>query len=318
MSGKILELRGLTKHFPMSRGRILKAVEAIDLDVYEGETFGLVGESGCGKSTLGRTIKGIYEPTAGTIRFQGQDTASMTRPEQKVYRRNLQIIFQDPYSSLNPRMTVRELIGEGLEIHRLGNRERQKRRVFETLEMVGLNPEHVTRFAHEFSGGQRQRLAIARALAVEPRFIICDEPISALDVSIQGQIVNLMKDLQRKLGLTYLFIAHDLSMVKYISDRVGVMYLGRLVEVAEKNELFRNPQHPYTQALLSSIPIPDPRIERQRKEIPIEGEIPSPMMRIDGCSFRARCPFAAPRCASMEYTLKDIGNQHYVMCTKFP
>jgi oligopeptide transport system ATP-binding protein len=317
MKDTILELRGLKKHFHLNRGRILKAVEDIDLDIREGETFGLVGESGCGKSTLGRTIKGIYEPTAGSIVYEGKDTARMDPQERKLYRRDMQIIFQDPYSSLNPRMTVKELIVEGLEVHKLGTREEQTRRVFETLELVGLSPEYVTRFAHEFSGGQRQRLAIARALAVKPRFIVCDEPISALDVSIQGQIVNLMKDLQRELGLTYLFIAHDLSMVKYISDRVGVMYLGRLVEVADKTELFANPQHPYTQALLSSIPIPNPKIERERKEIPIEGEIPSPLERIPGCSFKTRCPFAVARCDTMEYELKDIGNRHYVMCTKF-
>jgi oligopeptide transport system ATP-binding protein len=317
MSDTILELRGLKKYFTLSRGRVLRAVEDIDLEIYEGETFGLVGESGCGKSTLGRTIKGIYGPTAGHILFQGKDITKLDAQSLKIYHRSMQIIFQDPYSSLNPRMTVRELIGEGLEIHRLGTRNEQRKRVFETLEMVGLNPEYVTRFAHEFSGGQRQRLAIARALAVEPRFIVCDEPISALDVSIQGQIVNLMKDLQRKLGLTFLFIAHDLSMVKYISDRVGVMYLGRLVEVAEKTELFANPQHPYTQALLSSIPIPDPKIERERKELPIEGEIPSPLERIPGCSFKTRCPFAVAKCDRMKYELTDIGNRHYVMCTKF-
>jgi oligopeptide transport system ATP-binding protein len=317
MRDKILELRGLKKHFPVGATRTVRAVEHVDLDIYDGETFGLVGESGCGKSTLGRTIKGIYEPTAGRIVFQGRDTARMDAHERKAYRRDMQIIFQDPYSSLNPRMTVGELIGEGLEIHHLGTREEQKRTIFHTLEIVGLSPEYVTRFAHEFSGGQRQRLAIARALAVQPRFIVCDEPISALDVSIQGQIVNLMKDLQREFGLTYLFIAHDLSMVKYISDRVGVMYLGRLVEVAEKAELFANPLHPYSQALLSSIPIPDPRIERQRKEIPVEGEIPSPMEEIKGCAFKTRCPYAVPRCDTMEYTLMDAGKEHLVMCTRF-
>lgn len=317
MNGTILEVRGLQKHFAVGRGRLLKAVQNIDLDIREGETFGLVGESGCGKSTLGRTIKGIYLPTAGTIVYQGRDVSRMDARERKSYQRDMQIIFQDPYSSLNPRMTVKELIAEGLEIHGLGTRDEQRQRVFETLELVGLSPEHVTRFAHEFSGGQRQRLAIARALAVRPRFVICDEPISALDVSIQGQIVNLMKDLQRGLGLTYLFIAHDLSMVKYISDRVGVMYMGSLVEVADKTELFANPQHPYTQALLSSIPIPRPRIERARKEIPIVGEIPSPLEKIAGCAFKTRCPFAVPRCDSMVHELTDTGNRHLVMCTKF-
>lgn len=317
MNAKILELKQVKKYFHFSRRRMLKAVDNINIDIYSGETFGLVGESGCGKSTLGRTIKGIYTPTAGQVIFKGQDIAQMSKNEQKTYMRNVQMIFQDPYSSLNPRMTVKELISEGLEIHKLGTRAERERKVFETLALVGLNPEYVTRFAHEFSGGQRQRLAIARALAVEPKFIVCDEPISALDVSIQGQIVNLMKDLQEQFGLTYLFIAHDLSMVKYISDRVGVMYLGRLVELARKQELFDNPQHPYTQALLSCIPIPNPRIERQRKEIPIEGEIPSPFEPIAGCSFKTRCPYAVPACDEMEYNLINTGSEHFVMCTKF-
>lgn len=317
MNAKILELQQVKKYFHFSRRRVLKAVDNINIDIYSGETFGLVGESGCGKSTLGRTIKGIYTPTAGQVIFKGQDVAQMSKKEQKTYMRNVQMIFQDPYSSLNPRMTVKELISEGLEIHKLGTRTERERKVFETLALVGLNSEYVTRFAHEFSGGQRQRLAIARALAVEPKFIVCDEPISALDVSIQGQIVNLMKDLQKQFGLTYLFIAHDLSMVKYISDRVGVMYLGRLVELARKQELFDNPQHPYTQALLSCIPIPNPRIERQRQEIPIEGEIPSPFEQIAGCSFKTRCPYAAPACDKMEYNLIDTGSEHFVMCTRF-
>jgi oligopeptide transport system ATP-binding protein len=317
MKKKIIELKDLKKYFHLSRHRVLKAVDNINIDIFQGETFGLVGESGCGKSTLGRTIKGIYTPTAGQVIFKGQDTAHMNRKEKKIYMRNMQMIFQDPYSSLNPRMTVKELISEGLEIHKLGTKAERERKVFEILELVGLNPEYVTRFAHEFSGGQRQRLAIARALALEPKFIVCDEPISALDVSIQGQIVNLMKELQQKFGLTYLFIAHDLSMVKYISDRVGVMYLGRLVELAKKKELFGNPQHPYTQALLSCIPIPNPRIERERKEIPIEGEIPSPLEKIAGCSFKTRCPYAVAACDDMEYTLIDTGNGHFVMCTKF-
>ena len=318
MNGTILQLSGVNKHFHVRGNRILKAVESIDLEVRAGETFGLVGESGCGKTTLGRTIKGIYEPTAGRIVFEGRDTAHLYARERKTFQRDMQIIFQDPYSSLNPRMTVQELIVEGLEIHHLGTKAEQKAKVFEVLRFVGLTPEYVTRFPHEFSGGQRQRLAIARALAVEPKFIVCDEPISALDVSIQGQIVNLMKDLQQEFGLTYLFIAHDLSMVKYISDRVGVMYLGRLVEVAAKKDLFASPRHPYTQALLSSIPIPDPRIERARKEIPIEGEIPSPLQTIAGCAFKTRCRFAEAACDRMETVLKDTGGGHLVMCTRYP
>jgi oligopeptide/dipeptide ABC transporter ATP-binding protein len=317
MEEKILELNNLKKYFYLSGNRILKAVDNINIEIYRGETFGLVGESGCGKSTLGRTIKGIYKPTAGQVIFEGKDLSKMNKKDMKLYMRYMQMIFQDPYSSLNPRMMVKELISEGLEIHKIGTKETQERKVFETLHLVGLNPEYVTRYAHEFSGGQRQRLAIARALAVEPKFIVCDEPISALDVSIQGQIVNLLKELQEKFGLTYLFIAHDLSMAKYISDRVGVMYMGRLVEIAGKKELFENPKHPYTQALLSSIPIPNPRKERGRKEIPIEGEIPSPLETIAGCSFKTRCQYATTICDQMEYKLIDISDGHSVMCTKY-
>ena len=317
MKEKIIELKNLKKYFYLSRNRILKAVDNINIEIFRGETFGLVGESGCGKSTLGRTIKGIYRPTAGQVIFEGKDISKMNKKNMKFYMRYMQMIFQDPYSSLNPRMMVKELVSEGLEIHKMGTRETQEKKVFETLRLVGISPEYVTRYAHEFSGGQRQRLAIARALAVEPKFIVCDEPISALDVSIQGQIVNLLKELQDKFKLTYLFIAHDLSMAKYISDRVGVMYMGRLVEIAEKRELFENPKHPYTQALLSSIPIPNPRKERERKEIPIEGEIPSPLDRIPGCSFKTRCKYAKSICDQMEYKLTDIGHEHYVMCTKY-
>ena len=295
----------------------MKAVDNINIEIYRGETFGLVGESGCGKSTLGRTIKGIYKSTAGQVIFEGKDISKMNKKDTKFYMRYMQMIFQDPYSSLNPRMIVKELISEGLEIHKMGTKDTQEQKVFETLYLVGLSPEYVTRYAHEFSGGQRQRLAIARALAVEPKFIICDEPISALDVSIQGQIVNLLKELQEKFGLTYLFIAHDLSMTKYISDRIGVMYMGRLVEIAGKRDLFENPKHPYTQALLSSIPIPNPRKERERKEIPIEGEIPSPLEKIAGCSFKTRCQYATAICDQMEYKLIDISDGHSVMCTKY-
>jgi oligopeptide transport system ATP-binding protein len=317
MKEKIIELKNLKKYFYLSRNRILKAVDNINIEIYRGETFGLVGESGCGKSTLGRTIKGIYKSTAGQVIFEGKDISKMNKKDMKLYMRYMQMIFQDPYSSLNPRMIVKELISEGLEIHKMGTKDTQEQKVFETLYLVGLSPEYVTRYAHEFSGGQRQRLAIARALAVEPKFIICDEPISALDVSIQGQIVNLLKELQEKFGLTYLFIAHDLSMTKYISDRIGVMYMGRLVEIAGKRDLFENPKHPYTQALLSSIPIPNPRKERERKEIPIEGEIPSPLETIAGCSFKTRCQYATAICDQMEYKLIDISDGHSVMCTKY-
>jgi len=317
MKEKIIELKNLKKYFYLSGNRVLKAVDNINIEIYRGETFGLVGESGCGKSTLGRTIKGIYKPTMGHVIFEGKDISKMNKKDMKLYMRYMQIIFQDPYSSLNPRMMVKELVSEGLEIHKMGTKEIREREVFETLGLVGLTPEYVTRYPHEFSGGQRQRLAIARALAVKPKFIVCDEPISSLDVSIQGQIVNLLKELQKKFGLTYLFIAHDLSMVRYISDRVSVMYMGKLVEIAGKRELFENPKHPYTQALLSSIPIPNPRKERERKQIPIEGEIPSPIETIVGCSFKTRCPYATAICDQMEDKLIDIGNGHSVMCTKY-
>jgi oligopeptide/dipeptide ABC transporter ATP-binding protein len=310
-----LSLRRVSRHFAVSRRRVLKAVEEVDLDIARGETFGLVGESGCGKSTLGRTIKGIYRPTAGTIRFDGRDITRHGRQASQAYSRQMQMVFQDPYSSLNPRMTVRELIGEGLKIHGLGNQAERLSKVEEMMSLVGLEAEYMNRFPHEFSGGQRQRIAIARALVLDPEFVICDEPISALDVSIQGQIVNLLKDLQRRIGLTYLFIAHDLSMVKYISDRVGVMYLGRLVEIAPKKELFENPRHPYTQALLSSIPIPDPRRERERVVLTPRGELPSPMEKIAGCAFRTRCPYATEACASMVPELTPVAPGHGVMCT---
>jgi len=310
-----LELHQLRRHFPISRGRVVKAVDGVDLTIERGETFGLVGESGCGKSTLGRTIKGIYAPTGGEVIFDGKNTAALTRAEARAFARRVQMIFQDPYSSLNPRMVVREIIGEGLEIHRLGTRAERGERVREMMALVGLDPEYQNRFPHEFSGGQRQRIAIARALVVDPEMIVCDEPISALDVSIQGQIVNLLKSLQERIGLTYLFIAHNLSMVKYISDRVGVMYLGRLVEVAPKDELFSNPLHPYTQALLASVPIPDPRLEAARVERTPEGEPPSPIDAIEGCAFQSRCPLAHEGCRTMRPVLTEAVPGHKVMCT---
>jgi oligopeptide/dipeptide ABC transporter ATP-binding protein len=310
-----LSLRGVSRYFNVSGRRTVRAVESVDLDIARGETFGLVGESGCGKSTLGRTIKGIYRPSAGTVLFDGTDATRLDRAGARAFARRMQMIFQDPYSSLNPRMTVRELIGEGLEIHKVGTRAGRLALIEEMMRLVGLDAEHMNRFPHEFSGGQRQRIAIARALVLSPEFVICDEPISALDVSIQGQIVNLLKDLQRRIGLTYLFIAHDLSMVKYISDRVGVMYLGRLVEVASKKKLFDNPLHPYTRALLSSVPIPDPRRERARVELTAQGELPSPMQKITGCAFRARCPHARAACATLVSELTPVAPDHSVMCT---
>ncbi|MEQ1770212.1 MAG: oligopeptide/dipeptide ABC transporter ATP-binding protein [Devosia sp.] len=310
-----LELKNVRTHFTVSGGRKLKAVDGVDLVVEEGETFGLVGESGCGKSTLGRTIKGIYKPTDGNIVFEGQDIARLSSQDAQTFARRMQMIFQDPYASLNPRMTVGEIIAEGLDIHRIGNRAERLERVRAIMQTVGLNAEYRHRFPHEFSGGQRQRIAIARALVVEPAMVVCDEPISALDVSIQGQIVNLLKDLQQRLRLTYIFVAHNLSMVKYISDRVGVMYLGRLVEVASKDELFRNPKHPYTQALLSSVPIPDPKQEAARVEQILEGDLPSPIGTITGCAFRSRCPLAHEACKTMLPVLSEQEAGHKVMCT---
>lgn len=311
----ILELRDLHMHFPVSKGRSLKAVNGVDLTVMRGETFGLVGESGCGKSTLGRVVKGIYKPTSGTVVFDGEDINALGRAAARGFARKMQLVFQDPYSSLNPRMTVGEIIGEGLDIHRLGSPAEREEKMHEIMRLVGLNPEYTDRFPHEFSGGQRQRIAIARALVVSPEMIICDEPISALDVSIQGQIVNLLKDLQKRIGLTYLFVAHDLSMVKYISDRVAVMYLGRLVELASTEELFGNPLHPYTQALLSSVPIPDPKREAERVEMTPEGELPSPVDDIAGCAFRERCPSAHDACKSMRPIHAEPVAGHKVMCT---
>ncbi|GIP20489.1 ABC transporter ATP-binding protein [Paenibacillus sp. J22TS3] len=271
MSQPLIEVQGLKKYFNLGKGNVLKAVNDISFSIQEGETLGVVGESGCGKSTAGRTILRLYEPTAGSVKFNGTDIYKLSPGKMKAMRRDMQMIFQDPYASLNPRFTVTDIIGEALDIHNLaGSRTERKKRVEELLDMVGLNPDHATRYPHEFSGGQRQRIGIARALAVNPKFIICDEPISALDVSIQAQVVNLLQDLQKKLGLTYLFIAHDLSMVKHISNRVAVMYLGRVVELAESEELYANPLHPYTKTLLSAIPVPDPEIEANKQRVLLE------------------------------------------------
>ncbi|MDR4316760.1 oligopeptide ABC transporter ATP-binding protein [Niallia circulans] len=266
---KLLEVKNLQKHFSAGRDRVIKAVDGVSFDIFKGETFGLVGESGCGKSTTGRTIIRLYDATGGEVKFEGEDVhGKKSKAELRKFNQKMQMIFQDPHSSLNPRMTVLDIIAEGIDNHNLAKTpEERRQRVEELLEVVGLNKEHATRFPHEFSGGQRQRIGIARALAVEPDFIICDEPISALDVSIQAQVVNLLKKLQKERGLTYLFIAHDLSMVKYISDRIGVMYMGNMVELAEADELYENPIHPYTKSLLSAIPLPDPRYERERKRI---------------------------------------------------
>lgn len=316
----ILEVNNLVKHFPLDSGlfskkqEIVQAVNGISFKVKRGETLGIVGESGCGKSTAGRSIIRLYEPTAGQIIFEGKDVTKAKGNDLMELRRNMQMIFQDPYASLNPRMTVGDIVAEALDIHRLAKGQQRTTRIFELLKTVGLNPEHANRFPHEFSGGQRQRIGIARALAVNPSLIICDEPISALDVSIQAQVVNMLEELQEKLGLTYLFIAHDLSMVKYISHRIAVMYLGRIVELTSSNDLYTNPMHPYTQGLLSAIPIPDPIIEKKRQRIVPKGNVPSPINPPSGCYFRTRCPHAMPVCAEEAPVLKDMGNDHLVAC----
>ncbi|MCL6605777.1 MAG: ATP-binding cassette domain-containing protein [Paenibacillus sp.] len=277
-SNNLIEVKGLRKYFNVGNHKVLRAVDNLNFSIRPGETLGMVGESGCGKSTAGRTILRLYEPTAGSVIFNGTDINKLSSGKMKAMRRDMQMIFQDPYASLNPRFTVSDVIGEALDIHNLaGSRQERKKRIEDLLDMVGLNPDHATRYPHEFSGGQRQRIGIARALAVNPKFIVCDEPISALDVSIQAQVVNLLKELQGRLGLTYLFIAHDLSMVKHISDRVVVMYLGRMVEIAESEELYANPVHPYTQSLLSAIPIPDPDIEMNKKRIILHDELGTPI-----------------------------------------
>jgi len=316
----LIEVKGLKKHFISNKGffrkktRALKAVDGLNFHIRKGETFGLVGESGCGKSTTGRTLIRLYEATEGEIIYKGTDLARKSEKELKGFRKDIQMIFQDPYASLNTRMTVSDIIGEAIDIHKIAKGEERQKLIFELLEKVGLSKDHASRYPHEFSGGQRQRIGIARALAVNPEFIICDEPISALDVSIQAQIVNTLEDLQKELGLTYLFIAHDLSMVKHISDRIGVMYLGKMAEVAESDTLYSEPLHPYTQALLSSVPIPDPELNRQNQEIVLEGEVPSPMNPPSGCRFRTRCKYAKGVCAELEPEMKEVKKGHFVAC----
>lgn len=310
----LISVKNLKKHFYVGEG-VLKAVDGLSFDIYPGETFGLVGESGCGKSTVGKTIIRLYEPTDGELIYDGNDIYGLSRKEMQVIRKNFQMIFQDPYASLNPRMNVEEIVGEPLDIHKAYESKTDRRnRIIELLELVGLNEEHSMRFPHEFSGGQRQRIGIARALALNPKFIVCDEPISALDVSIQAQVVNLLKDLQDKLGLTYLFIAHDLSMVRYISDRVGVMYLGHMMELAKSEELYMNPLHPYTKALLSAIPIPDPEVQQNRHRIMLEGDVPSPINPKDGCRFAERCRYVVDKCREETPEFKMIKEDHFVAC----
>ncbi|NLX62686.1 MAG: ATP-binding cassette domain-containing protein [Tissierellia bacterium] len=311
----LISVRNIKKYFDVGKGKTLKAVDGISFDIYPGETFGLVGESGCGKSTAGRTIIRLYEPTDGEVYFNGENIYKLSRSEMNRVRRDFQMIFQDPYASLNPRMPVEDIIAEPLDIHKAYKSQKERRdRVIELLKLVGLNEEHAQRFPHEFSGGQRQRIGIARALALNPKFIVCDEPISALDVSIQAQIVNLLKELQKDFGLTYLFIAHDLSMVRYISDRVGVMYLGHMMELATSEELYSEPIHPYTQALLSAIPIPDPEIQRNRQRIILEGDVPSPIDPKENCRFVDRCRFATDRCRMEIPEFREIKKDHFVAC----
>ncbi|MBO9358879.1 MAG: dipeptide ABC transporter ATP-binding protein [Thermomicrobium sp.] len=321
----LLDVRNLKMYFPLTRGIILqrrigwlKAVDDISFQIFRGETLGLVGESGCGKSTTGRAILQLYKPTAGEVLFNGVDLTKLPPGEMRKMRRHMQMIFQDPYASLNPRMTVGSIIAEPMQIHNLVPKEQRNQRVQELLEVVGLNPYFANRYPHEFSGGQRQRIGIARALAANPEFIVADEPVSALDVSIQAQIINLLEELQEKFHLTYLFIAHDLSVVRHISDRVAVMYLGKIVELADRNALYDDPLHPYTKALLSAVPIPDPKIEKKRERIILTGDVPSPINPPSGCRFHTRCPYAMDVCAKVEPRFVDQGGGHFVACHLYP
>ncbi|MGB7116356.1 MAG: dipeptide ABC transporter ATP-binding protein [Anaerolineales bacterium] len=317
----LIQVRNLKKYFPIYQGAIIqrhvgdcKAVDGVSFEIYPGETLGLVGESGCGKTTTGRTILQLYEPTDGQILFEGVDMTTLKENDLRRLRSHMQMIFQDPYASLNPRMTVGSIISAPLEVHKIARGKEKRERVDELLELVGLNPEFVNRYPHEFSGGQRQRIGIARALALSPDLIICDEPISSLDVSIQAQVVNLLEDLQEQLGLTYLFIAHDLSMVRHISDRMEVMYLGKIVELADRDEIYLHPLHPYTQALMSAVPVPDPDISETRHRIILEGDIPSPANPPVGCNFNTRCPVAREICFQEEPAYREIKDKHWTAC----
>ena len=319
MNGPLIEARNLSKSFFIGGGflakkKVVRAVEDVSLQIQRGETFGLVGESGCGKSTIGRTLLRLYEPTSGQIFFEGSD---ITKANMRPYRKKMQIVFQDPYASLDPRMTVGDIVGEPLDIyHAYESKAERRDKILELLNLVGLNSEHMNRYPHEFSGGQRQRVSIARSMALRPDFMVCDEPISALDVSIQAQVINMLMELQQKLNMTYLFIAHDLNVVRHISKRVGVMYLGSLVEVCDANELYRNPLHPYTQALLSAIPIPDPNVSRSRHRVVLEGEVPSPMNPPKGCKFHTRCPYARDICREARPETIEVGQGHTCACHK--
>jgi len=317
----LLRVENLVKHFPITRGIILQkqvaavhAVDDVSFTIHKGETLGLVGESGCGKSTTGRTILQLYRPTAGSVVFDDVDLVALKGEELRKMRRKMQMIFQDPYASLNPRMTVGEIIGEPLAIHKVASKKEIEERVEQLLELVGLNPAFSNRYPHEFSGGQRQRIGVARALSLQPSFIVCDEPISALDVSIQAQVVNLLEDLQTQFNLTYPFVAHDLSMVRHISDRVAVMYLGVIVELASRDEVYHKPLHPYTQALLSAVPIPDPIADAKRERVILKGDVPSPVNPPSGCRFRTRCPIAEALCAETRPEFRELKPDHFVAC----
>ena len=315
MNEPLVEVQNLKQYFPVRSGfktLTLKAVDDISFTINKGETLGLVGESGCGKTTAGRSILRLYEPTAGKVLFEGTEVTNKNIGEM---RKKMQMVFQDPYSSLNPRMTVEDIIGEPLDVHKLySTRAERREKILELMSLVGLNADHATRYAHEFSGGQRPRIGIARALAVNPKFIVCDEPVSALDVSIQAQVINMFEELQSKLGVAYLFIAHDLLVVQHISQRIAVMYLGRVVEIADADELCNNPQHPYSQSLLSAVPIPDPKIQRARQRIVLEGDVPSPLHMPTGCPFRTRCQYATEQCGKECPPLTDRGNGRLMAC----
>ena len=318
----LLKVEHLTKEFPAEAGmlagrfskRVVSAVKDVSFEIYPGETFGLVGESGCGKSTTGRSIMRLTNPTSGSVYFDGKDVAKMSHKELKEMRRDMQFIFQDPQASLNPRMTIGEIVSEPMVIHNVGTKEERIQRVRELLDVVGLNPEHINRYPHEFSGGQRQRIGIARAFVLRPKLIICDEPVSALDVSIQAQVLNLLKDLQDHYGTAYLFIAHDLSVVQHISDRVGVMYLGKMVEISDWKTLYTEPHHPYTQSLLSAVPVPDPDVQKTRKRIILHGDPPSPIDPPSGCRFHTRCPIAKEICSKEQPELAEVAPGHFCAC----